>query len=93
MGYTRTLRSANITGLQAQRDWSLLESQASAGNIDLIARGTIQQQIHGLLYQTSTGNYISDTSTVYTRAQLESFIATGDILSIMGVYPGTGTTH
>jgi len=72
-------------------NWTTLQSQALAGNIDLIGRGTIDKQIHGLLYQPATSNYISDTNVVYTQAQLESTIATGDTLSFMGVYPGTGS--
>jgi len=71
--------------------WTLLQSQAAGGNIDLIARGTIQGQVHGLLYQPSSNNYVSDTNTLYTQAQLQTFIQAGDTLSVMGVYPGTGT--
>jgi hypothetical protein len=44
-----------------------------------------------LLYQAASSNYISDTGTVYTQGQLEAFITAGDTLSIMGVYPGTGS--
>jgi hypothetical protein len=52
IGYSRTLNATNVTGSPAQSDWSTLQSQASAGNVDLIATGTIQGQIHGLLYAT-----------------------------------------
>jgi hypothetical protein len=73
-------------------NWTTLQSQASAGYIDLIGRGTIDKQVHGLLYQPSTNNYISDAGTLYTQTQLEGLIATGgDTLSFMGVYPGTGS--
>jgi DNA-binding beta-propeller fold protein YncE len=94
VGYTRTLTAANVTGPSVQQDWTTLQSQAGIGNIDLIGRGTIKGQVHGLLYQPTPapGNYITDTGAVYTQAQLQSFITTnGDILSIMGVYPGTGS--
>jgi YVTN family beta-propeller protein len=89
VGYTITVTAAN--GATSATNWATLQSQASAGNIDLIARGTIQGQVHGLLYQTASSKYVSDTGTVYTQAQLESFIAAGDTLSFMGVYPGTGS--
>jgi len=89
VGYTITLTSA--TAGTFSTNWATLQSQASAGNIDLIARGTIQGQVHGLLYQAASSNYISDTGTVYTQGQLEAFITAGDTLSIMGVYPGTGS--
>lgn len=91
VGYTRTLTAANVNTSSAQNDWTTLESQAGVGNTDLIARGTIQGQVHGLLYQPASHNYISDTSALYTRAQLQSLILAGDTLSFMGMYPGTGS--
>jgi hypothetical protein len=91
VGYTITLTAANVNGRSEQKDWATLQSQASAANIDLIVRGTIQGQIHGLLYQPVSNDYISDTKAVYTQAQLQAFITNGDTLSFMGVYRGTGT--
>lgn len=97
VGYTITFTAANITNSTDLANLSTLQSQASAGNIDLIARGTLtvdgQVQVHGLLYQPSAKppDYISDTGTTYTQAQLETLIANGDTLSVMGVYPGTGS--
>ena len=97
VGYTRTLTAANVTTSPIQSDWTLLQSQAAAGNVDVIARGTITvsgtPQLHGLLYQPSSKTYISDTSGLgpFTQAQLQALIQSGDILSIMGVYPGSGT--
>jgi len=92
VGYTITLTAATVApSSPALTDWATLQSQVSAGNIDLIARGTIQGQVHGLLYQPSTSSYISDTNAVYTQAQLIGFINGGDTLSVMGVYPGTGS--
>jgi YVTN family beta-propeller protein len=93
VGYTRTLTAANVTGAPIQSDWATLQSQAAAGNIDLIGRGTIQSQLHGLLYQPASGTYISDTNAAYTQTQLQGFVQAGDTISIMGVYPGTGTTQ
>ena len=90
VGYTITLTSANVNNQQEQSDWSTLQSQA-ATNIDLIARGTIQGQVHGLLYQSGIGTYLSDDNAQYTQAQLQTFILNGDTLSFEGVYPGTGT--
>jgi YVTN family beta-propeller protein len=91
VGYTITLTAATVANSTAQTNWTLLQSQASAGNIDLIARGTINSQIHGLLYQPSSNNYISDANVLYTQTQLQGLIAAGDTLSFMGVYPGTGS--
>jgi YVTN family beta-propeller protein len=90
VGYTITLTAETVAGSSA--NWTTLESQASAGNIDLIARGAIQGVVQGLLYQPSSGNYISNTSALYTPAALQALIAAGDTtLSFMGVYPGTGS--
>jgi len=91
VGYTRTLTASNVNSPSAQSDWATLQLQASSGNIDLIARGTIQHQVHGLLYQPLTNNYISDSGTLYTQQQLQTLILANDVLSIMGVYPGTGS--
>jgi DNA-binding beta-propeller fold protein YncE len=91
VGYTITLTSANVDSQQEQSDWATLQSQAVVANIDLIARGTLQGQVHGLLYEPGTGTYLSDNGTPYTQAQLQTLILNGDTLSFQGVYPGTGT--
>jgi len=93
VGYTITLTAANVNDKKEQGDWATLESQAVAANADLIARGTIQGQVHGLLYQPGRNRYVSDTHAIFTHAQLQALIENGDTLSFMGVYPGTGTTH
>jgi hypothetical protein len=91
VGYTRTMSSANVANSAVQNDWNLLQSQAGAGNIDLIAQGTINGTLHWLMYFPGLSTYVSDTSTSYTQAQLQSLIQNGDVLSFMGVYPGTGS--
>jgi hypothetical protein len=93
VGYTITLTTANVNNNQDQSDWATLQSQASAANADLIARGTIQGPVHGLLNQPASNNYVSDTQMLYTQPRLQALIEKGDTLSFMGVYPGTGTTH
>ena len=94
MGYSRTLTAATVNTTAAQSDWSTLQSQAATNpaNIDLIANGTIQGQIHGLLYQPATNNYQTDTTGLgpFTQAQLITFIQNGDTLTVMGVPPGSG---
>ena len=93
VGFTITLTAANVNNQQEQKDWATLQSQAEAGNIDLIARGTTQGEVHGLLYQPKGGQYDSDTDVKYSRTQLQTFIQNEDTLSFMGVYPGTGSAH
>jgi hypothetical protein len=92
VGYSRTLTSTSITNPAAQSDWSTLQSLAAAGTIDLIAKGTIQGKVHGLLYQGASNNYETDTTGLgpFTQAQLTTLIQNGDILTIMGVPLGSG---
>jgi DNA-binding beta-propeller fold protein YncE len=92
VGYTITLTGANVNGQKQQLDWATLQSQAAAGNIDLIARGTIQGETRGLLYLPGSNTYLSDKNALYTQPQLQGFIEGGDTLSFMGVFPGAGST-
>jgi len=92
VGYTITMTAANVNSAGASGAWNILEGQAKLYNIDLIMKGTIQGQVHGLLYETKTNNYVTDTTGLgpFTHAQLVSFILSGDTLSPMGVPYGTG---
>jgi hypothetical protein len=92
-GYSRTLTSATVSTAPAQSDWTTLQTQASAGSIDLIANGTIQGQIHGLLFLPASNTYETDTTGLgpFSQAQLTAFIQSGDTLTIMGVPSGSGT--
>jgi YVTN family beta-propeller protein len=92
VGYTLTVTAANVDNSTVVTNWATLESQATAGSIDLIVKGTIQGQPHGLLYDTVTNNYLTDTTGLgpFTHAQLVSFIVGGDTLSPMGVPQGSG---
>jgi YVTN family beta-propeller protein len=92
VGYSITLNSGNVGDTQAQTNWSTLQTQAGltpAANIDLIANGTVNGVITGLLYVPSSGLYQTG-STTYTQAQLITFIQNGDTLTVMGVPPGSG---
>jgi YVTN family beta-propeller protein len=91
-GYSRTLTATTVTTAPAQSDWTTLQTVATAGTVDLIANGTIQGQIHGLLYQPATNNYATNTTGLgpFTQSQLTSFIKNGDTLTIMGVPTGSG---
>lgn len=93
VGYTRTVTQANVTNSSIISDWATLESQAGVGNIDLIIKGTINGQPHGLLYLPATNNYQTDTTGLgpFTHADLVNFITTNhDTLSPMGVPQGSG---
>jgi hypothetical protein len=88
-GYTITLDRTNV--ISAAANWGTLESQAGLSNIDLEARGTILGQVHGLLYNPVAGTYQLDSGTTLTHAQLTALIQGGDVITVMGVYPGTGS--
>jgi DNA-binding beta-propeller fold protein YncE len=92
VGFTRTVTAANVGSTSAQSDWNMLQNQATAGNIDLIANGTLNGQLHGLLYNPAAATYQTDTTGLgpFTQAQLTSMIQAGDTLSFMGVPPGSG---
>jgi YVTN family beta-propeller protein len=92
VGYTRTIDRDALSDASAASDWALLESQAGIGNIDLIAKGTVDGAVHGLLYRPSTQDYTTDRTGLgpFTSAQLEAKIASGDTLTFMGVPPGSG---
>lgn len=93
VGYTRTATQTNVsTDPTIASDWALLQNQALAGNIDLIVKGTINGQVHGLLYLPATNNYETDTTGLgpYTQTDLIGFITAGDKMSVMGVPAGSG---
>jgi hypothetical protein len=92
VGYTRTITSLNVANATVSSEWTVLENQARAGNIDLIVKGTIDGQIRGLIYRPASSNYQSDRTGVgpFTLAQLKSKISTGDTLSVTGVPAGSG---
>jgi YVTN family beta-propeller protein len=92
VGYTRTITAANVNTASISNDWSLLENQARSNNVNLIAKGTVDGVLRGLLFQPASTNYASDKTGVgpFTRANLIAKIQAGDVVSIMGVPPGSG---
>jgi hypothetical protein len=93
VGHTRTLTAANVGSPPVANDWTTLEGQAAANNIELIAKGVLDGQLRGLLYRPATNDYRADETGIgpFTRAQLVQRIGAGGILSVMGVPPGSGT--
>ncbi len=92
VGYARTVTAANVASGTVHNDLALLAAQAVAGNIDLVVKGMIGGQVHGLLYVPSANNFTSDKTGLgpFTLAQLGSSILNGDTLTFMGVPPGSG---
>jgi YVTN family beta-propeller protein len=92
VGYSRTVTAASVGTAVVTNELDLLESLAAAGTIDFIAKGTVNGQVHGLLYQPATNNYATDQSGLgpFTRSQLGSFVTAGDRLTWMAVPRGAG---
>ncbi|MFL6514255.1 MAG: beta-propeller fold lactonase family protein [Chthoniobacterales bacterium] len=92
IGYSRTITSANVNDPALNTDWNLLQSQAGAGNIDLIVKGTLDGRRHGLLFQSASNSYTSDTTGLgpFSQAQLKTKVQAGDTMTFMGVPPGSG---
>jgi hypothetical protein len=92
VGYSRTLLATNLLDATISNEWSVLEGQVVVTNIDLIAKGTIDGQWHGLFYQASMTNYLPDSTNLpaFSHADLVTKIQNGDTLTIMGVPPGSG---
>jgi hypothetical protein len=67
----------------------LFAVNTAAANIDLIAKGTINGQIHGLLFQAVSNNFTTDTTGLgpFTALQLGAKILAGDTLTFMGCLP------
>jgi YVTN family beta-propeller protein len=92
VGYARTLTSITVTNPLVTADWTLLEGQAAVTNIELVVKGTIGGQRHGFWYNPIASNYRSDSTNLpsFTHAQLLAQIQSGDVLTVMGVPPGSG---
>lgn len=92
VGYSRTVTATNLSNSSISNDWSLLESQAAALNINLIVKGTLDGVRHGLLYQPGSADYQVDSTNIppLTRLQLAAKVQSGDTLTLMGVPPGSG---
>jgi len=92
VGFTRTVTAANLSDAALVSDWAVLQSQAAASNIDLIAKGTIDGQPRGLVYDPASSSYRSDKTGVgpFSQADLQAKVAAGDTLSITGVPLNSG---
>ena len=84
VGYTRTITAATLAA--SGSDWSLLESQVTAANTDLIIRLLENGERHGFVYRPATNDYLSDQTGLgpLTRAAVESKIAAGATATVMG---------
>ena len=86
------MTASNILNGNVSADWTLLETQAASGNIELICKGTLNGELHGFLFQPVLATYRPDSTNLgsFTRAQLTSKTQSGDQLTVMGVPAGSG---
>ncbi|MBS0659430.1 MAG: beta-propeller fold lactonase family protein [Verrucomicrobia bacterium] len=93
VGYARTLTAASRSAGEA--DWTTLEAQARAGNIDLVARGQFGGETRGFVYRVAANDYASDRAGLgpFSRAQLRRSVDAGSLtLTLLGTAPGDGET-
>lgn len=91
VGFAKTFSPSS--GGAGDSDWTTMEAQAAAGNIDLVVHGKVEGAERGFLYRPGTNDYQSDEAGfgVLTRAALETLIGLGQTsLTITGVPDGAG---
>lgn len=93
VGLQVTIDSTNATNATALADLDLLIARAIAGDLDLVAHGSVQGSQRALLYSTSSGNFVGNVTgfAAQTRNQLVALAQAGNAaLTFTGVPPGSG---
>ena len=93
VGYQTLVTAANATAAPTIADLNLLESQAAAGNCNLIVKGVDLGLVRGFAYDPNTGLYYGDDPSMPPLSRsslLAGLIASTDSLMFLGVPPGTG---
>ncbi len=88
----RTVSAANMTQAAAITDISLLESQSSSSQNDLVVQGIVGGAQRSFSYNRNTFRYVSDKSgeTPLTRNQLLALLGPDDALTFTGTLIGQG---
>ena len=93
VGHQLTVTQTNASSGQANQTLMLLESQAQAGNIDLVAKGTLAGNPIGFRYRATHSDWVRDIAGAapLTRQELLQRASSGTLLiTITGVPPGSG---
>jgi hypothetical protein len=92
VGHQLTVTSATIATCVSGSILTTLINQAEAGNCDLAVRGVVGAQAKGYAYDVDTNLFVPDSivETPQSRSALCNTIASGDVLTFMGVPPGAG---
>lgn len=94
VGYQVTVNPTNVASATVTQDITLMMQRSAMGDINLIARGTIDGTLRGLLYDPVNGRFTTDKKGVgpFTITQLRSQVSNKkDEITFMGVPPGSGT--
>jgi YVTN family beta-propeller protein len=93
VGMQVTIDQSNATNAAAIADLDLLIARAVAGDIDLVAHGSVSGAPAALLYSVAGANFVGNATGAATRTktQLLSLAQAGNAaLTYMGVPPGAG---
>jgi YVTN family beta-propeller protein len=92
VGFNLTLNAAGLGDAEALQSWKVLRQQAAAGEIDLVAKGTIRGRPGGLVYRPASDDYLPDRAALrpLRNDQVVGRLLTGDTLTFMGVPAGSG---
>ena len=93
VGLQVTIDQSNATNAAALADLDLLIARAIAGDLDVVAQGTVSSVVRGLLYSTSLGSFQGNATgfVAQTRTQLVALAQAGNAaLTFTGVPPGAG---
>jgi YVTN family beta-propeller protein len=91
VGYSLTFDSNCVGQVALSNQWTVLEAQAAVSNIDLVVKGILQGQTRSLRYDPASSAYVADVSGVgpFSRTDLATFAQGQDVLTAMGVPPGS----
>ena len=93
VGMQITIDQSNATNAAAIADLDLLIARAIAGDIDLVAHGSVSGASAALLYSVAGANFVGNATgfAARTKTQLLSLAQAGNAaLTYMGVPPGAG---
>ncbi len=93
VGYSRTVHKGNADSQPVTDDLALLMNQAQKGNCDLVARGLVQEEQRGFVYDPARSVFVSDRAAEPPRTlgDLGRDLSAGRaLLTFLGVPPGSG---
>jgi DNA-binding beta-propeller fold protein YncE len=96
VGFHLTVAGTNVLSPQAEAALSTVELQAAQTNqCDLVAHGYLRGAPVAYWFDPSAGLYQGQSSHTppVSRSELLSALSSGDVMSFLGVPPGTGLGH